>query len=615
MAIADKLQNIINEKSKQKDVTNYGLPSASQIDNNTKFIEYPDYMYDAFLETLKSPETLWGNLPKVTGSGTSITLNDTTNTKMRMALSASETSQTGTPTPESPQAVHVISGDNTITISNGNNSLSQQKNLNLGNIECCKIGNYEDEFIRTSGKNLFDASYYSNVSLYTKQGLYYAVIEMPDSFKTKFYGKMSLKGSSQNLVFGFNDSTSSISANNRILNGGTLQNVSYDFTNATNVYLIIGNGSGVTLATDIPKIFDNYNIMISYEDIPYEPYGTNEWYIKKNVTKIVLDGTEANWNTSSLVVSGYKSFYITNTDIINDTTGKSSHFQLGTFQDWSNLRADNFFEFAQGSMGFRIDETLASDLNTFKTWLGTNNVSVYRTMKNPTYTKITGTLAYQVEDVYNNSFAYDGQTNITQANNDLPFIINAEIPSGFIKNFTRLNYIQSSATQYLSISDFYPTNNTRIKTSFDGLSNTMTTWAFGARQGNKNKEFGFHASSGYVDCYGNDRQTLKEHNLSSGLTLHKDKTTSVINSEYTLTHTANTFTAPCPLNIFALNNNGSQGVAPSALKMYYFEIYESDVLIHNLIPAKRKSDNEIGMYDLVSGTFYTNQGTGSFLGE
>lgn len=32
-----------------------------------------------------------------------------------------------------------------------------------------------------------------------------------------------------------------------------------------------------------------------------------------------------------------------------------------------------------------------------------------------------------------------------------------------------------------------------------------------------------------------------------------------------------------------------------------------------LIPCYRKSDNEIGMYDTVSGTFYTNQGTGTFL--
>ena len=33
----------------------------------------------------------------------------------------------------------------------------------------------------------------------------------------------------------------------------------------------------------------------------------------------------------------------------------------------------------------------------------------------------------------------------------------------------------------------------------------------------------------------------------------------------------------------------------------------------NLIPCYRKSDNEIGMYDTVTKTFFTNQGTGTFL--
>ena len=33
-----------------------------------------------------------------------------------------------------------------------------------------------------------------------------------------------------------------------------------------------------------------------------------------------------------------------------------------------------------------------------------------------------------------------------------------------------------------------------------------------------------------------------------------------------------------------------------------------------MIPAKRKSDNVIGLYDMVSRQFFTNSGTGSFTG-
>ena len=50
-------------------------------------------------------------------------------------------------------------------------------------------------------------------------------------------------------------------------------------------------------------------------------------------------------------------------------------------------------------------------------------------------------------------------------------------------------------------------------------------------------------------------------------------------------------------------------------KYYYFKISnnETEELIANFIPCRRKSDNKPGMYDTVSGEFFTNQGTGEFI--
>lgn len=39
----------------------------------------------------------------------------------------------------------------------------------------------------------------------------------------------------------------------------------------------------------------------------------------------------------------------------------------------------------------------------------------------------------------------------------------------------------------------------------------------------------------------------------------------------------------------------------------------TDALIRDFVPCYRKSDNEAGLYDLVTNTFYTNAGSGSFL--
>ena len=47
-------------------------------------------------------------------------------------------------------------------------------------------------------------------------------------------------------------------------------------------------------------------------------------------------------------------------------------------------------------------------------------------------------------------------------------------------------------------------------------------------------------------------------------------------------------------------------------KIKYFIQKRNGTEILNLVPCYRKSDNEIGMYDLVNDTFYTNAGTGTF---
>ena len=39
---------------------------------------------------------------------------------------------------------------------------------------------------------------------------------------------------------------------------------------------------------------------------------------------------------------------------------------------------------------------------------------------------------------------------------------------------------------------------------------------------------------------------------------------------------------------------------------------ENKVLIHNLVPKLRTSDNKPGLYDENTGDFYTNDGTGEF---
>ena len=59
-----------------------------------------------------------------------------------------------------------------------------------------------------------------------------------------------------------------------------------------------------------------------------------------------------------------------------------------------------------------------------------------------------------------------------------------------------------------------------------------------------------------------------------------------------------------------LATNGVSGKAP--IKIWSFMINKNNAIVFNGIPAKNSS-NVVGLYDLVSKTFFTNAGTGSFV--
>ena len=48
-------------------------------------------------------------------------------------------------------------------------------------------------------------------------------------------------------------------------------------------------------------------------------------------------------------------------------------------------------------------------------------------------------------------------------------------------------------------------------------------------------------------------------------------------------------------------------------KLFSCQIYDGNNKIRDFIPAKRNSDNVIGLYDKLNNKFYTNSGTGTFL--
>ena len=78
-----------------------------------------------FEELKAEHEELVNTLPRVEETGESITLDNTAQYKMNVALNPSELSQDGTPTPDNPIPIKKVTGDNTITVC-GKNLLNSQ---------------------------------------------------------------------------------------------------------------------------------------------------------------------------------------------------------------------------------------------------------------------------------------------------------------------------------------------------------------------------------------------------------------------------------------------------------------------------------------------------------
>lgn len=137
-------------------------------------------------------------------------------------------------------------------------------------------------------------------------------------------------------------------------------------------------------------------------------------------------------------------------------------------------------------------------------------------------------------------------------------------------------------------------------------------------------EFNDFESNGKYICGQNDQETTGNPYFQIGgsslspmwnlLDVSQHKTGSMY--EFVFTKVNNPFNGYFGL-FCTTYNDGPLGSGAGSGKIYYIRQYRDNILISNLIPCKRKSDDVLGFYDLVdeNHTFYTNMGTGEFLYE
>lgn len=190
--------------------------------------------------------------------------------------------------------------------------------------------------------------------------------------------------------------------------------------------------------------------------------------------------------------------------------------------------------------------------------------------------------------------------------------------------YQQVEYIESSGTQYINTGYVNSSNYQPYKIDVDfKLESLLTTsFVFGTARNTGNQYslvygysltdkawlFGRFGSSGSSIRFGTP--DTNRHNIKYvfGKGLYFD---GVLENS-TVTQASTSTSSGKNIGLFAR----IRGTTPNSyanMRMYNCKFYEAeDVLVRYFIPCYRKSDNVVGLYDLVNHVFYTNNGTGTF---
>lgn len=186
------------------------------------------------------------------------------------------------------------------------------------------------------------------------------------------------------------------------------------------------------------------------------------------------------------------------------------------------------------------------------------------------------------------------------------------------EEYQQLDYIENHGKQCID-TGLIPTNNTSVELTYQALDTAGSQYILGSRQFDTygTIDYAINGSSARTDwdvrfngkaVFSNVARTTDRYNSTISLTEG--------NGTWTLTNLdtaeVNTFdiananiNATKNLYIFGYNT----ALLHSNLRVYECKIYEGSELIRHFIPCYRKSDNVIGMYDLVNDIFYINATT------
>ena len=390
-------------------------------DNSTSTFEVAngEVTREELEEEVERLSMIYNAFPSIPGEVEEGSINGTAEVPFKKIGLKGNTSQNGEPTPDTPIPVNVVTGDNSIDVC-GKNLIGLGTQLN----------GYVDQSTLKFQTNPSSIGYYFETSKLPNTITFSSI--NGNRANVCYFSEIPAQSVVAKLRSSSNDNPRTIAVNK------TYPYIhiqfSYSYRDVTNIQI----ESGSSATTYEPYQSQSYPInlgnielcrIVDYQDYIYKYSG--KWYLNKQIGKVVLDGSE-NWTYGS--AANYQVFYA---DLIGylktqgitcisdyykavrNNNGSSDAYSLGN-NTISLYYVDGFIN----RVYIRNDNITSK--NDFKTWLSTHNTTVYYVLATPTITEITDTTLIEQLDNLENAYSYDTQTNITQTNDDMPFILDVE---------------------------------------------------------------------------------------------------------------------------------------------------------------------------------------------
>lgn len=366
---------------------------------------------------------------------------------------------TASPNPDYPQAVKTVTGENTLTISDGTNTQSYEVNLGKN---LAKMANGAYSYSEAGQTfTLLDGSITTTRTNGSYQGGAINISTGALNRWTKFCASDShLTGSGGTYTLTFSrtgDVVVSASSSRACIYGFIYDN---DGNNTSGNGQLLVDLSGQTSGTYTFNLAADrhlgalvfYSQYISYSDVEfkvqlekgstptsYAAYFTpielckigdyqdsiyrsgGKWYVRKETNKVNLDGsTEGTWWYEN--EHGHERFIVTYPDIATQSpyaasTPKiqfSNHFEGSNGYHTYTGDMNNIMSGHHNNHQIIIRSTQFTSLAAFTSWLGTNKPSMYYVKATPTDTEITNeALIAQLEAILLQGYTYAGTNNIT----------------------------------------------------------------------------------------------------------------------------------------------------------------------------------------------------------